>query len=87
MSSPYSLPEWMGRAACIGMATEVFFPRKEMGETHMEAKRVCKGCPVREDCLDYAIKNRIKAGIWGGLGEKARRAHARRLHVQELMDR
>jgi hypothetical protein len=50
----------------------VFFPGR--GESAGPARRVCSACPVRQQCLDYAITNRIAYGIWGGLTERERRA-------------
>jgi len=38
-----------------------------------EAKEVCRGCVAREDCLEYALDNGEKFGIWGGMSERERR--------------
>ncbi len=38
-----------------------------------EAKRVCVGCEVRSECLEYALENDERFGIWGGLSERERR--------------
>ena len=47
------------------------------------AKRVCEGCPVQERCLEYALRNRIDHGVWGGCSERQRRRilRARRLEA------
>jgi WhiB family redox-sensing transcriptional regulator len=37
------------------------------------AKSICKGCPVKRECLEYALVNRERDGVWGGLGERERR--------------
>ena len=50
----------------------MFFPGR--GESAEPARRVCAGCPVREPCLDYALRHGITHGIWGGLAERDRRA-------------
>lgn len=63
--------EWMGRAACKGMDPDLFFP--DRGESTKEAKALCLGCPVVKECLDYAVRNREKQGIWGGTSERQRR--------------
>ena len=63
---------WRYRAACRGDDLDLFFPGR--GESAEPARRVCAGCPVREPCLDYALRHGITHGIWGGLAERDRRA-------------
>ena len=58
-------------ANCLGVDPDLFFP--ERGASTREAKEVCRGCVVREDCLEYALANGEKFGIWGGLSERERR--------------
>jgi WhiB family redox-sensing transcriptional regulator len=55
---------WLDDAACRGMDAELFFPGR--GEPSAAAKAVCRPCPVRFDCLSYALNNGEKHGIWGG---------------------
>jgi WhiB family redox-sensing transcriptional regulator len=62
---------WQARANCMGVDPDLFFP--ERGASTREAKEVCRGCVVREECLDYAIANGEKFGIWGGMSERERR--------------
>ncbi len=62
---------WKLRANCAGVDPDLFFP--ERGASTREAKSVCRGCIVREDCLEYAICHSEKFGIWGGLSERERR--------------
>jgi WhiB family transcriptional regulator, redox-sensing transcriptional regulator len=62
---------WQTRANCMGVDPDLFFP--ERGASTREAKEVCRGCVVREDCLEYALANGEKFGIWGGLSERERR--------------
>ncbi len=66
---------WRDDAACVGTDTESFFPEK--GGSTREAKRVCNnGCPVRKECLDFALRERNgvgRFGIYGGLSERERR--------------
>jgi len=45
----------------------------ERGASTREAKEVCRGCVAREDCLEYALDNGEKFGIWGGMSERERR--------------
>lgn len=63
---------WMASGACLGMDPTLFFPGR--GESHKPALDVCRGCPVRQDCLDYALDNRIKFGVWGATTERQRRS-------------
>jgi WhiB family transcriptional regulator, redox-sensing transcriptional regulator len=63
--------EWQSRANCMGVDPELFFP--ERGASTREAKEVCRGCVVKDDCLEYALANGEKFGIWGGLSERERR--------------
>jgi WhiB family redox-sensing transcriptional regulator len=65
------LPEWYGRGICHETDPESFFPEK--GGSTREAKAICTGCPVRAECLDYALDNDERFGIWGGFSERERR--------------
>jgi WhiB family redox-sensing transcriptional regulator len=62
---------WRQHAACRGLEPEVFYPVSE--EQIDEAKSVCRECPVREPCLEYALVNRERDGVWGGATERERR--------------
>jgi WhiB family redox-sensing transcriptional regulator len=62
---------WQRLANCLGVDPDLFFP--ERGVSTREAKEVCRGCVVRAECLDYALANGEKFGIWGGLSERERR--------------
>jgi WhiB family transcriptional regulator, redox-sensing transcriptional regulator len=62
---------WQDLANCLGVDPDLFFP--ERGASTREAKEVCRGCVVREDCLEYALANGEKFGIWGGMSERERR--------------
>jgi len=64
-------PTWHDFANCLGVDPDLFFP--ERGASTKEAKEVCRGCVVREDCLEYALQNGEKFGIWGGMSERERR--------------
>ncbi len=63
--------QWQERALCAQTDPEAFFPEK--GGSTREAKRVCQSCDVRMDCLEYALANDERFGIWGGLSERERR--------------
>jgi len=62
---------WQTQANCLGVDPDLFFP--ERGASTREAKEVCRGCVVRHSCLEYALLNGEKFGIWGGLSERERR--------------
>lgn len=62
---------WANRGNCLGVDADLFFP--ERGASSAEAKEVCRGCVVKAECLEYAIVNQEKFGIWGGLSERQRR--------------
>jgi WhiB family redox-sensing transcriptional regulator len=64
-------PAWRLRANCLGVDPELFFPQR--GSSTREPKAVCAGCVVREDCLEFAVANGEKWGIWGGMSERQRR--------------
>jgi WhiB family redox-sensing transcriptional regulator len=70
--------EWMLEARCLDADPEAFFPEK--GGSTREAKRICAACPVRDECLQYALENDERFGIWGGLSERERR-RAKRVGV------
>jgi WhiB family redox-sensing transcriptional regulator len=64
-------PDWQERALCAQTDPEAFFP--ETGGSTREAKRICSGCEVRAECLEYALAHDERFGIWGGLSERERR--------------
>ena len=61
---------WMASALCAEVDPELHFPEK--GGSTREAKRVCRSCEVRAECLDYALETDQKFGIWGGMSERER---------------
>jgi WhiB family transcriptional regulator, redox-sensing transcriptional regulator len=63
--------DWQERALCAQTDPEAFFPEK--GGSTREAKRICSGCEVRAECLEYALAHDERFGIWGGLSERERR--------------
>ncbi len=67
---------WMVDAGCADADPVVFFA--DHGRPATEAKAICAGCPVRAECLDFALEGSERFGIWGGMTEKERRVEARR---------
>src|SRR5712692_7170221 len=72
---------WQEQANCLGVDPDLFFP--ERGASTREAKSVCRGCEVRAECLEYALRHGEKFGIWGGLSERERR----RVRRQRALER
>lgn len=70
-------PLWKDRALCAETDPEAFFPEK--GGSTREAKRVCSVCEVRAECLEFALSNDERFGIWGGLSERERRRLKKRV--------
>ncbi len=62
---------WQTDALCAQTDPEAFFPEK--GGSTRDAKKVCGSCHVRAQCLEYALANDERFGIWGGLSERERR--------------
>lgn len=62
---------WQTDALCSQTDPEAFFPEK--GGSTRDAKRICTSCDVRGECLEYALNNDERFGIWGGLSERERR--------------
>jgi WhiB family redox-sensing transcriptional regulator len=75
---------WQDMANCLGVDPDLFFP--ERGASTREAKEVCKGCVVRDDCLEYALANGEKFGIWGGMSERERRRISRQRALARAAD-
>lgn len=63
--------KWFDLGACRGLEAAIFYPDDE--DSAMSAKSVCESCDVQSSCLEYALANREKAGVWGGASERDRR--------------
>ena len=62
---------WMRRGNCREEPPSLFFPSDGTGVDI--ARQLCATCPVKEPCLEYALRNRIDHGVWGGTSERERR--------------
>ena len=62
---------WQTDSLCAQTDPEAFFPEK--GGSTRDAKKICTSCEVRNQCLEYALENDERFGIWGGLSERERR--------------
>jgi WhiB family transcriptional regulator, redox-sensing transcriptional regulator len=72
---------WRSAAACLSADPELFFPISHSGpalEQVADAKAICAACPVRRECLAFALQTEQTHGIWGGLTEQERAARRRR---------
>lgn len=73
---------WQQFAECAQYAGEVdFFPAR--GESLRDAKAVCTVCPVKNECLEFALRLKVAHGVWGGLSERERRSLRRERHRVE----
>ena len=79
--------KWQDQGACKGVTEHsIFFPNTtEEGWQAKQAKAIaiCRGCPVKEECLNHALQNDEHFGVWGGTTERGRRRiRSLRLQVQ-----
>jgi len=68
--------DWRSQSACLSADPELFFPLSSVGPSVAQlnqAKTVCGRCPVRVECLDFALATRQVHGVWGGTSEDERR--------------
>ncbi len=79
--------DWQKKANCRGVNPNLFYP--ERGVSTSEAKAVCSGCQVKQECLEFAVQRGEKFGIWGGMSErerrKIRRARRQQAHESERL--
>ncbi|MDE0065565.1 MAG: WhiB family transcriptional regulator [Acidimicrobiaceae bacterium] len=75
---------WQNYANCLGVDPDLFFP--ERGASTREAKEVCRGCVVQDECLEFALSNGEKFGIWGGKSERERRRVRRQRALAQTAD-
>lgn len=80
--------DWQWKAACQDIEDpEIFFPVGQYGQPAPEwrieeTKRICRRCPVAEECLKWALDTNQRYGIWGGMSEIERQALKRRSSSQ-----
>ena len=73
--------DWRSAAACLGADADLFFPISAAGPGERQiarAKRICAGCAVQRECLDFALAHDQAYGIWGGTTPEDRRRDRRR---------
>ena len=67
MSHPLAVARWQAGAACMAYPATWWFPDRRPGAGD-RAKEICADCPVRAECLTFAITRNEDHGIWGGFG-------------------
>ncbi|MFC5384281.1 WhiB family transcriptional regulator [Arcanobacterium hippocoleae] len=72
---------WMEDALCAQTDPDIFYPEK--GGSTAPATSICQGCAVRAQCLEYAITNDIRHGIWGGTSDNDRKRIARERRIAQ----
>lgn len=68
-----AIPDFQsGRAACAGTDPDAWVAEDNENQALLDlCRKICAGCPVRDECLAYARANRV-AGVWGGTTERER---------------
>ena len=74
---------WYERAACASHSPDIFFPETETPTASRAAKAICAGCPVRAECLAFAMETVQTDGVWGGMDAGERRRMRRRQRDRE----
>ena len=63
---------WFRVAACRGHDPNLWHPATHTHDPYREARLICQGCPVKQNCLDWAVDNEMVAGMWGGMSPRQR---------------
>lgn len=79
-------PRWHAQAACRGRV-DLFFPEHGGRDAYTEARKLCAGCPVQTECIEWAATNLDgrswgENGMWGGVAPRDRRIRLRTLRRQ-----
>lgn len=74
--------DWTAQGKCRDMDPAIFFPSDGIGV--QVAQRICVDCPVKVECLEYALADRIDHGVWGGTSERERRRILRQRRLSRL---
>lgn len=70
---------WRALGSCAGADPDLWFSVGAL--EHKQAKTICRQCPVRMSCLEYAMEEPVDHGIWGGMTERERRRQRRKAGV------
>jgi WhiB family redox-sensing transcriptional regulator len=81
MTATGSAENWRSAGACLSADPDLFFPISSAGPGERQiaqAKMICAGCQVRQECLEFALAHDLVYGIWGGTTPEDRRRNRRR---------
>ncbi len=81
MSAIGSTTNWRSAGACLSADPDLFFPISSSGPAERQiarAKKICAGCGVRRECLEFALSHDPSYGIWGGTTADDRQRERRR---------
>ena len=81
MSAIGTATNWRSAGACLSADPDLFFPISSTGPAERQiarAKTICAGCPVRRECLEFALSHNQSYGIWGGTTAEDRQRERRR---------
>ncbi len=67
-------PDWVSEALCAEVGGDLWFAEKGNWHATVKAKRICRQCPVRPQCLLYALERGEQYGVWGGMTPEQRSA-------------
>jgi len=85
-SATWNSEEWRELGSCRKLDTGLFFPIGQTGDAEVKiarAKKVCAACPVRQQCLEFAITTNQEYGVWGGHSEDERRVVRRQWRARQ----
>lgn len=83
------MPDWMDDAACADQSSTKFFTRDEPRARESDLKEglaICRTCPVRSECLDFALEMNCKHGLWGGYTSRERQRMRRQRSGLSLLN-
>jgi WhiB family transcriptional regulator, redox-sensing transcriptional regulator len=81
---PVTASDWPSLGACLDQDPELFFPAARSVTAWVQlalAKNVCARCPVRGECLRFALATGQEYGVWGGTSEQERKQMRRLVRV------
>lgn len=65
--------QWTDQAACVGTNPDMWFRDEHESTSYREARAICAACPVRTECLNWALETKTEHGLFGGLTARQRK--------------